>query len=152
MNSIDEAGPLLPRQSVERGRGGPKILKTSATLVADPTQPRNLRNPGRTYCEAWLTWDPPVDSSNLLGYEVSCPGRETVNTPLCEYIDRGLTPEVEYVYQVKPYRGDGKPPGASQSIIVITHDRVPLTKPKAFKASGVTHNSAQLSWGGVREP
>ncbi|WP_434697301.1 fibronectin type III domain-containing protein [Pseudomonas sp. Z1-14] len=147
MNSTDEAGPFLPRHSAERGRGVPKIQETIATLVADPTQPRNLHNPGKTYCEVWLTWDPPVDSSDLLGYEISCPGRELVNTTLCEYIDRGLTPEVEYVYQVTPYRGDGNPPGTPHSILVVTRDRVPPTKPRAFKASGVTHNSAELSWG-----
>lgn len=121
---------------------------SQATIKTDPdmTQPRTLRNPGRTFSEAWLTWESPVDSSYLLDYEITCPGREPVRTTAREYIATGLRPEVQYLFRVQPRRLEGPVPALPVSISLVTHDRVPPTRPQALKLTSIAPGSATLSW------
>jgi hypothetical protein len=117
-----------------------------ATVGADQTQPRNLRNPGRTFSEAWLTWERPVDTSYFRDYEITCSGRQPVHTTALEYIATGLTPGVEYLFKVQPRRLESANPARHETISVVTHDQVPPTRPQALKLSWLTSGSATLSW------
>lgn len=121
--------------------------RTGANSTQDPTQPRNLHNPGRTFSEAILRWDMPLDCSGFIGYDILCAGRETVRTVEHVYIAQDLTPETPYLFEIQPRRTPDKPLALSQSITVITHDRNPPTKPKALKVTELTSNSATLCWG-----
>jgi len=123
------------------------LVPDRSSAHEDPTQPGNLRNPGRTFSEAWLTWEMPRDSSGLIDYEVICAGRETVHTTELEYIARDLIPEIPYLFEIQQRRTPDRPVAPSQSITVVTHDRVPPTRPKGLKVTEITSNSATLSWG-----
>jgi chitodextrinase len=120
--------------------------RTSTTIGPDRTQPRNLRTPGRTFCEAWLKWDRPEDHSYLIDYEITCPGREPVRTTALEFLATGLAPEKEYLFKVQPRRPEGPVPALPASISVVTHDRVPPTCPQGLKLNALTGASAMLSW------
>jgi chitodextrinase len=89
----------------------------------------------------------PRDSSGLIDYEIICAGRETVHTTKLEYIARDLIPEVPYLFEIQPRRTPDKPVAPSQSITVMTHDRVPPTRPKGLRVTEITSNSVALSWG-----
>jgi chitodextrinase len=121
--------------------------RTGAIGAQDSTQPRNLHNPGRTFSEAILVWDTPLDSSGFIGYDILCAGRETVRTLEHVHVARNLTPETPYLFEIQPRRTPDKPLALSQSITVITHDRNPPTKPKALRVTEITSNSATLYWG-----
>ncbi|SDV02948.1 fibronectin type III domain-containing protein [Pseudomonas vancouverensis] len=86
----------------------------NATIGPDRTQPRNLKNPGRTFCEAWLKWERPEDNAYLIDYEITCPGRETVYTSALEYIASGLIPDKEYLFRIQPRRPEGAAPGIAR--------------------------------------
>jgi chitodextrinase len=113
---------------------------------ADPTQPRNLRIPGRSVSEAWLSWQAPQDMSGFRDYEITVPGRPAAYTTALAFIIPGLTPEIEYLVRIQPRRHAGFPAAVSQSITVVTHDVAPPTKPKALKLTALTSDSASLSW------
>lgn len=120
----------------------------SSTEIAtslDNTQVRNLSNPGRTFNEAWLTWEPPVDSSYLVDYEITCPGRDPVRTADLEYTATGLMPDLNYLFQVQPKRSQG---GAASpaSISIITRDRVPPTRPQGLKLRPTSPGKVMISW------
>ncbi|MFW0757825.1 fibronectin type III domain-containing protein [Pseudomonas sp. H11T01] len=121
---------------------------SQATIKTGPdmTQPRNLRNPGRTFSETWLTWDKPDDASYLIDYEITCPGREPVRTTALEHIATGLTPEKGYLFKVQPRRPEGPVPALPASISVVTHDQVPPTRPQALKLTFLTPGNAMLNW------
>ena len=120
--------------------------RASTMIGPDRTQPRNLRTPGRTFCEAWVKWDRPEDHSYLIDYEITCPGREPVRTTALEFIATGLTPEKEYLFKVQPRRPEGPVPALTASISVMTHDQVPPTSPRGFKSEALTEGNARLSW------
>nr|WP_180206641.1 fibronectin type III domain-containing protein [Pseudomonas sp. SbOxS1]NYU06901.1 hypothetical protein [Pseudomonas sp. SbOxS1] len=113
---------------------------------SDTTQPRNLRVPGRTFCEAWLTWDAPADPSYLIYYEITCTGRASVTTTETNYIATGLKPEVEYQFQVLGRRNGGPFPALPLSTKVVTHDREPPTRPRNLKLTAPTQGNATLEW------
>ncbi|WP_130905514.1 fibronectin type III domain-containing protein [Pseudomonas sp. Sample_22] len=133
VRAFNESGYSLPSSTI-------------VTIGPDRTQPRNLRNPGRTFSEAWLTWDRPEDSSYLIDYEITCPGRPTVHTTMREYIATGLVAGVEYAFQVQPRRPEGPLAARPASINVTTHDRVPPTRPKGVRLTPVVTDSARLEW------
>jgi chitodextrinase len=118
----------------------------TVTIGPDRTQPRNLSNPGRTFNEARLTWDAPVDTSYLIDYEVTCPGRPVVRTSSREHIATGLVPETAYLFKVQPVRREGPCPALSASISVVTHDQVPPARPQGLKFTHTTPGNAVLSW------
>lgn len=109
------------------------------------TQVRNLRNPGRTFNEAWITWEVPFDSSYLIDYVVRWGGPAPVHTTECECLLQGLTPEVEYTVEVQPRRSQGAP-APVVSIKVVTHDRVPPTRPRGLHLDRMPGNRSMLSW------
>jgi hypothetical protein len=120
--------------------------RTSATIGPDRTQPRALCNPGRTFNEARLAWDAPADASYLTGYEITCPGRESVLTTALEHIATDLEPEREYLFKIQPIRREGARPALSASISVMTHDQVPPTRPQGLKLTQTSPGNALLSW------
>jgi chitodextrinase len=120
--------------------------RTSATIGPDRTQPRDLRNPGRTFSEARLAWTAPEDASYLTGYKITCPGREPVQTTALEHIFTGLVPETEYLFKVQPIRREGPSPALSASISVVTHDHVPPARPRGLKFTHTAPGNAVLSW------
>lgn len=144
MNPNDEAKCDLQYSTAVDANGESEPSQATATL--DQTQPRNLRNPGRSFSEAWLTWDAPSEWWGLLGYEITCPGRDTAYTIARTHIARNLIPEVAYLFKVRPLRIAAMPPALSQSITVVTHDLAPPTKPGALKLTTLTPDSASLSW------
>ncbi|MGF6330649.1 hypothetical protein ABH909_003527 [Pseudomonas sp. BS3782 TE3695] len=133
VRALNESGPSEP-------------ARTSAAIGPDQTQPRNLSVPGRTFSEARLTWERPLDPSYLRDYEITCPGRPIVHTTALEYIATGLAPETEYVFKVQPRRLESPNPARFESVSVITHDHVPPTCPQALELTPVTSGSATLSW------
>lgn len=112
----------------------------------DLTQPRGLRNPGRTFSEAWLKWESPEDVSYLIDYEITCPRREPVRTTALQHILTDLIPAKEYTFKIQPRRIEGPVPALPVFIQVITHDRVPPTKPGNLKLTASTQGNATLSW------
>lgn len=142
----DEAKRYLQYSTAVDANGESEPSEATATLDSDQTQPRNLRNPGRSFSEAWLTWDAPSDWWGLLGYEITCPGRDTVYTIARKHIARNLIPEVAYRFKVQSLRTAGMPLALSQSITVVTHDLAPPTKLKALRLTTLTPDSASLSW------
>lgn len=125
--------------------------RTRATIGPDRTRPLNARNPGRTFCEAWLKWERPEDSSYLVDYEITCPGRQSVWTTELEYTATGLIPEKEYLFKIQPRRTDGAPPALSTSISVVGHDRMPPTRPHRLKLTSLTPSTATLSWSAAED-
>jgi chitodextrinase len=119
---------------------------TTVAIGPDRTRPRNLRNPGRTFSEARLTWDRPEDASYLIDYEITCPGRPSVRTTECEYVATGLVAGRENLFTVQPRRAPGLPAARSASISVTTYDRVPPIRPKSLKFKPLTPDSALLEW------
>lgn len=115
------------------------------TIGSETTLPRNLRTAGRTFCEAWLTWDRPVEFSYMVEYEITCPGREPVRTSALEFIATGLIPEKEYLFKVQ-LRTEVPLPVVPASISVVTHDRVPPTRPGELKLTLSAPGSATLGW------
>ena len=105
---------------------------------------RNLQNPGRTYNEAWLTWDPPSYTGYLTGYDVRWAGSSTFTTDLQCFISP-LTPGVEYTVEVQPRRSQGEP-GQSAAVKVTTYDRVPPIPPKRLKMESIPGDRTMLSW------
>ncbi|MFY0727554.1 fibronectin type III domain-containing protein [Pseudomonas sp. NFX15] len=128
----------------EAGYSAPSFA--TVTIGPDRTQPRNLSNPGRTFNEARLTWDAPQDTSYLIDYEVTCPGRPVVRTSTREYIATQLLPEREYPFTVRPRRSEGPLPALSAVISVVTHDFVPPIRVTALKLTPTTPGNALLSW------
>ncbi|WP_433771045.1 fibronectin type III domain-containing protein [Pseudomonas putida] len=112
----------------------------------DRTQPRNLSAPGSTYNEVWLKWVKPENDNYVIGYDISCPGRPTVQTTDTEHIAQGLTPEQAYEFTIQPRRAEGLPPALTASISVTTHDRVPPTRPQSIKLTSLSSDTARLSW------
>lgn len=105
---------------------------------------RNLQNPGRTYNEAWLTWQQPADTGHLTGYDVRWGSGSTFTTNL-QCLISPLTPGIEYTVQVQPRRSQGQP-GESATVKVTTYDRVPPTRPKRLKKEGIPGNRTMLTW------
>ncbi|POA17233.1 hypothetical protein C1886_23045 [Pseudomonas sp. FW300-N1A1] len=120
-------------------------MTSQAVDISANTQVRNLQNPGRTFNEAWITWEMPLDSSYLIGYDVRWGGGASLYTPARECIVPGLTPEVEYRIEVQPRRSQGTPAQVA-SIRVVTHDRVPPTQPRGLQRESLPGNRSMLSW------
>lgn len=143
---------LLPDTSyffnVRAKNGSAYSVQQSSPFAIGPdcTQPRNLRYPGRTDCEAWLKWDEPLDNAFLIDYEITCPGIQAVQTTECECIVTGLTPDTEYVFTVQPRRPPERRRPLSAFVSLTTHDYVPPTRPQKLKLTASTRDSAQLSW------
>lgn len=116
------------------------------TIGPDMTQPRGLHNPGRTFSESWVKWERPEDHSYLIDYEITCPGREPVRTTALEHIFTDLIPEKEYTFKIQPRRIEGPAPALPVSIQVVTHDRVPPTRPGELKLTASTQGNATLGW------
>ena len=116
------------------------------TIGPDQTQPRGLHNPGRTFSEAWLKWERPEDLSYFIDYEITCPGREPVRTTALEHIFTDLIPEKAYTFKLQTRRIEGPAPALPVSIQVVTHDRVPPTKPRELKLIASTPGNATLNW------
>ncbi|NUU37285.1 fibronectin type III domain-containing protein [Pseudomonas sp. C2B4] len=112
----------------------------------DKTQPRNLSAPGRTFNEVWLRWVKPENDNDVIGYDISCPGRPTVQTTDTEHIAQGLTPEQAYEFTIQPRRAEGLPPALTASISVTTHDRVPPTRPQSIKLTSLSSDTGRLNW------
>ncbi|MCK1790433.1 fibronectin type III domain-containing protein [Pseudomonas violetae] len=119
---------------------------TSVITGPDMTQPRGVHNPGRTFSESWLKWESPVDQSYLIDYEITCPGREPVRTTALEHILTDLIPEKAYTFNIQPRRIAGPVPAMPVSIQVVTHDRVPPTKPGNLKLTASARGDATLDW------
>jgi chitodextrinase len=120
--------------------------QTQALIGPDMTQPRGLRNPGATFCEALLTWEAPVDVSYLTGYEITSPGLASAQTTALQHVATGLVPEKDYVFKIQPLRQAGPAPALTASMNVVTHDRVRPTRPQALKVTPSTPGTATLSW------
>lgn len=121
-------------------------VRADVTIGPDRTQPRNLRNPGRTFSEAWLRWNVAEDSSYLTDYEITGHGGAPVLTTARECIVTGLVPGKEYLLKVQPRRPVGPVPALPVSIPVETHDRAPPTRPQALKLTPSTLGNATLDW------
>jgi len=115
-----------------------------ATIFNDK-QVRNLSNPGRTFDQARLKWDAPLDGAHLLDYEITGPGAEPFRTRALEYTATGLTPGIPYQFNVQALRSQGAP-ASPVSITVVTQDRVPPTRPLALQFNLSTPGHASLSW------
>ncbi|APC14453.1 hypothetical protein BLL42_01390 [Pseudomonas frederiksbergensis] len=112
----------------------------------DRTQPRNVRDSGRTFSDVWLTWDMPEDSAFLMGYEITCPDIPIIQTTQPECIVTGLIPEKAYVFTIQPRQPPDRRPALTASISVKTHDYVPPSRPQRIKLTPLTLDSAELSW------
>lgn len=119
---------------------------TEVTTGPNMTQPRGVHNPGRTFSEAWLKWERPEDHSYLIDYEITCPERQPVRTTALEHIFTDLIPAKEYTFKIQPRRIEGAPPALAASIQVVTHDRVPPTRPGNLKLTASTQGNATLDW------
>jgi chitodextrinase len=122
----------------------PPVADTSS-----PTQPGAPAADSLTDTSVSLSWAPSTDDRAVLRYRISRNGAVVGTSTDPRFTDRGLTPETAYSYTVDAVDAAGNASPASEPLSATTApttDTGPPSAPAGLTSSGVTSNSASLSW------
>lgn len=161
---IKKAGTDIPRHYICPSTPGNSTLRVSVsdatghsvfreimlTAVQPPSTPTSVRVSGKTATTATLTWTNPAGSSNVK-YGLWRSGGQNAETTSTSYTLNGLTPYQTYNLYVWSKNAAGAE-STKVKLPVTLPGRpgvVRTAAPTGVRASGVTTNSATLSWNAV---
>ena len=161
---INKAGTEIPRHYICPSTPGNSTLRVSVsdatgrsvsreitlTAVRPPSTPTSVRVSGKTATTATLTWTNPAGSSNVK-YGLWRSGGQNAETTSTSYTLNGLIPYQTYNLYVWSKNAAGAE-STKVKLPVTLPGRpgvVRTAAPTGVRASGVTTNSATLSWNAV---
>jgi len=123
---------------------------TSTPDTQAPTAPTNLTAANTTQNSTDLSWTASTDNVGVSGYDVLQDGSviASVSGTTTNYQVTGLSPNTTYAFRVRANDAAGNQSANSNAANVTTQapDTTAPTAPTSLTASGVTSNSANLSW------
>ncbi|MEV6025368.1 PQQ-dependent sugar dehydrogenase [Streptomyces sp. NPDC052036] len=149
------AGTDKIRATATTANGGPNLDRVSVAAAADTQAPTR---PGQPSCSdigqdgLTLAWGPATDNVGVTAYDLYEHGNKIAEAPgnATSKALTGLAPNTTYNLTVIARDAAGNTSPASPVVDCTTRpssDTTPPTRPGALAVSGITANSAHLSWG-----
>jgi len=122
------------------------------TLDVVPSAPTNLKTIAILPDKIKLTWQD--NSNNELGFRIERKRKDettyshltTISKNITEYEDRGILPNVTYLYRVCASNDEGCSEYSNESLAEIIQLQVIPAKPTFLEAETVSHSEIVLSW------
>jgi chitodextrinase len=127
---------------------GDWVLLLQGPDTQAPSPPADLTATPRSASRLDLSWTPSTDNGAVAGYEVLRDGAQIATTTGNSYSDTGLAPDTTHTYTVRAVDAAGNISDPSNALVVTTPspDTAPPSIPTSLKASGVSAQSATVSW------
>ena len=130
------------------------ILSASAIEMV-PLSPTNLSASSISNSQISLTWNPPINATGIIGYQVEYKTSSTsysilsVTGNLTTYLNTGLLPNTTYTYRVSAINSAGI--GNSSNEYSATTPSIPIqthipSSPIVFGVTIVSNTSLRISW------
>jgi chitodextrinase len=145
------AKPLLFSNATQNANGWlglGSVSVGSASAGTAPNAPTNLTATG-TASTIGLSWTAPASGTTPAGYEILRDGSVIATTQSTSFTDQFLPVSAAHTYTVEAFDAAGDTSAASAAVAASTTngvDTTPPTAPTGLAASGVTGDSATLSW------
>ncbi|MDQ8188179.1 malectin domain-containing carbohydrate-binding protein [Pelagicoccus sp. SDUM812002] len=127
-----------------------EVLRPSEPFVDDtpPAAPATFTATGLDESSIGLAWTAASDNVGVVSYAVYREGSLLVETSELTYLDEGLDPETSYDYEVTAFdsTGNESAPALASSVTLAGPDDTPPAVPGSFIATGIDHNSIELTW------
>ena len=127
---------------------GDWVLLLQGPDTQAPSPPTDLTGTPLSANRVDLSWTASTDNVAVTGYEISDDGVQIATTTGTRYSDSGLSPDTTHSYSVQAVDASGNVSNASNTVVVATPDpdTAPPSVPTSLQASGVTGQSATITW------
>lgn len=144
---------VILRRSMDKYAFTPELSQICNDYVLDitddesPSKVTGVKVTDCTPTKVTLTWNPSTDNEGVAGYEIY---RGTVKvgvTSLTTFVDRGLTPNITYVYKIYAFDENRNLSQESDAVSALTPgDNIAPTVPAGLKVKTRTGTAVTISW------